>query len=87
MYAIYVRPPFQGMGVGRALFGAAVESTLAAGYRKLVLSVLALNPHVRFYESLGGSEAGRGLVTLDGEERELVYYEWSERGLRELAAH
>ena len=37
-------------------------------------------------ESLGGSEAGRSLIKLDGEERELVDFEWSERRLRELAA-
>ncbi len=86
LYAIYVRPSFQGRGVGRALFGAAVESTLDAGHGKLVLCVLALNPHVRFYERLGGSEMRRTLIELDGEERELVYFEWSERELRELAA-
>jgi GNAT superfamily N-acetyltransferase len=54
VYAIYVDPPAQRHGLGRALLEAATEDLRTAGFEPLILWVLAANaPGRRFYEACG----------------------------------
>lgn len=55
IFTLYLVRPAQGLGLGRALFGAASRVFKAEGARSLVLTVLSGNrPARRFYERLGG---------------------------------
>jgi ribosomal protein S18 acetylase RimI-like enzyme len=54
IWALYVRPGFQGYGVGSALYDAAINTLKRAGQRKALLEVLAANENaVAFYRSRG----------------------------------
>jgi GNAT superfamily N-acetyltransferase len=54
VYAIYVDPPVQGRGLGRALLDTASEELRAAGFEPLVLWVLTANAAGRgFYQACG----------------------------------
>lgn len=54
VYAIYVDPPAQGRGLGRALLEAAASELRTAGFEPLVLWVLTANAHGRgFYQACG----------------------------------
>jgi GNAT superfamily N-acetyltransferase len=78
IYAIYVRPPMQFRGVGRALFLAGVDCFLLLGFRSLVTWVLAANPYRRFYESLEGQRAASRSIRLGGKRLEEARYEWAD---------
>ena len=54
IWALYVRPGYQGYGVGSALYDAAINTLKRAGQRKALLEVLAANENaVAFYRSRG----------------------------------
>jgi GNAT superfamily N-acetyltransferase len=78
IYAIYVRPPQQFRGVGRALFLAAVDCFLLLGFRSVVTWVLAANPYRRFYESMEGRRADGRSIRLGGKRLEEASYEWAD---------
>jgi ribosomal protein S18 acetylase RimI-like enzyme len=60
IYELYVRPEFQGCGLGRRLFAEARRQLARAGLRRLVVWALADNEIAcRFYRAMGGLEAGR----------------------------
>lgn len=62
IYEIYLRPEYQGLGFGRALFASAKQELAAQGRRSLVVWALADNEAaVRFYTSLGGRAVGRSM--------------------------
>lgn len=81
LYAIYVLPRFQGRGMGRALFRAAALAAAERG-SALILTVLAVNPHVAFYRTLGGTDVGRGTISLGGQDREVAYFRWDADALQ-----
>ena len=53
LHALSVSERFRGRGFGARLLEHAIERARAAGHRALQLDVLADNPAVRFYESMG----------------------------------
>jgi GNAT superfamily N-acetyltransferase len=54
VYAIYLDPDVVGTGVGRALFGRAIDDLRLRGYQAATLWVLASNARARrFYEAAG----------------------------------
>ena len=55
LYAIYVLPQWQRLGLGRMLFYRAVQSLASAGVDAIVTWVFAANPSRSFFESLGGT--------------------------------
>jgi GNAT superfamily N-acetyltransferase len=55
LYAIYVLPQWQRLGLGRQLFHRAVESLVTPGVDAIVTWVFAANPSSSFFESLGGT--------------------------------
>lgn len=83
LYAIYVDPPQQSRGVGRALFGELVHRFIALGHRTMCLWVLTDNTGARkFYQRLGGEVVAESSITLDGTPYPQVAYAW-----KELLAH
>lgn len=57
---IYLRGAYRGRGIGRRLMGRAARRLAAAGLEPVIVWVLECNrPARRFYERLGGIEAGR----------------------------
>jgi len=55
VYALYVDPSFQGMGIGRALLGHVAQGFEADGFEALTILTLEANRHGRrFYDALGG---------------------------------
>lgn len=66
IYAIYVLPEAQSMGLGQALMNAAVAHLRADGHQKIGLWVASANDRTRrFYERFGMAPSGR--VTFDEE--------------------
>jgi GNAT superfamily N-acetyltransferase len=59
IWALFVRPGHEGRGIGRALFAAACDALIAAGFRTLRLSTDPDTRAARFYRTAGWREAGR----------------------------
>ncbi len=79
IYAIYVSPPFQGRGVGRALMAEAASHLAARGCVPFVLWALEGNESGRtFYRSLGGEQVGTGSHAFGDESRPTVSYRWED---------
>ena len=57
IYTLYVRPDFQGRGIGGKLLIALFEALLRDGVESAMLWVLADNPARFFYEAMGGKWA------------------------------
>lgn len=74
LFVLYVLPPWQGRGVGRALFDATHYELARRGHSDMLVWVLATNPARRFYEHLGGEPAGENVCEIGGARlRELAY--------------
>ncbi|HYC12010.1 MAG TPA: GNAT family N-acetyltransferase [Nitrososphaerales archaeon] len=84
IYAIYVTPRTQRMGVGRMLVLAAVRDLRARGLESMVGWVLGENPFKKFYESLGGEPALKKEIAMGGKTMEETGYVW--KSLSTLAA-
>ena len=75
-FGIGVDSEYWGLGIGRALTLACIESAKEAGYSQLELEVVASNERaLGLYRSLGFAEYGRnplGFLTRSGETQELI---------------
>lgn len=56
--ALYVLQPFQGRGVGRALFARCQAELRRGGFAQMLVNCLEGNPALAFYEKMGGVPAG-----------------------------
>lgn len=55
VYALYVDPSYQGLGIGRALLGHVANGLESDGFEALTILTLESNRHAgRFYEALAG---------------------------------
>lgn len=67
IWALYVRPDYQGCGIGSALYEAAINMLKLAGKRKAILEVMAANENaVAFYRSRGWVQEGRRTEHIPG---------------------
>jgi L-amino acid N-acyltransferase YncA len=76
LYAIYVAPRMQKMGVGRMLLLAAIRELRFRGYESMIAWVLGENPFRRFYESLGGEPVLKKQIEIGGKPLEETGYGW-----------
>ena len=76
IYALYVRPVCQGMGLGRQLLDAAIGNLLKAGYSAAMLWVLTENPATGFYHHIGGRVIGERNISLGGKQIAETAYGW-----------
>ncbi len=64
--ALYCLKGYNGYGIGRALFEAAVKELVQRGYKTMIIDCLRGNPTLGFYEHLGGKVvAEREIVRTD----------------------
>jgi len=62
IYELYLKPEYQGLGLGGRLFRAAKDELAVSGRRSLVVWALADNePACAFYARLGGRAVGRSV--------------------------
>ncbi len=66
MHTIYLLRDRQGNGTGRLLVQALVRDLRTAGFRSMVVWVLAQNPAVHFYKRLGAMEISARNVNIGG---------------------
>lgn len=76
LYNLYVLKSFQGMGIGRALFGQIAQHLANKGFHTMVLWVLKDNPACRFYERLGGMQVAEKTIEIGGKPLADVAYVW-----------
>ena len=74
---LHVRPGIRGAGLGRMLFGAAVERAIANGAQNLCLTVFDENEGaIRLYERLGGELTEQGFDDIGGGKAADTRVEW-----------
>jgi GNAT superfamily N-acetyltransferase len=79
IYALYMEPDFQGMGLGRALLLDVTKHLLLAGFDALGAITLVGNHHARrFYEDLGGTSGEEIPSIVAGSPADQVAYVWPE---------
>jgi ribosomal protein S18 acetylase RimI-like enzyme len=76
LYAIYVAPRMQRMGVGRRLVLFAIRDLRVRGFESMVAWVLGENPFKRFYEDLGGEPVLKKEIVMGGKNMEETGYGW-----------
>jgi ribosomal protein S18 acetylase RimI-like enzyme len=76
VYELYVQNGFQGRGVGRRLFRAAMNRLAGDGHEKMVVWVLNENPNFGFYPRVGGWLHARKTIRVGGRAVEETAYLW-----------
>lgn len=77
IYALYVDPSFQGLGIGRALMADVARRLIAHGFESLALLTLAENRHGRrFYDRIGGAAGEPVASVVVGSPADQVPYFW-----------
>lgn len=82
--ALYCLKGYNGCGIGRALFEAAVKELVHRGHKTMIIDCLRGNPTLGFYEHLGGKVvAERELVRIDHSRIEdVIFYDNIENLIR-----
>lgn len=74
---IYLSPEYQGVGLGRRLFAAAVHAAVRKfGKGCIVWALKANEPACQFYQHLGGQIVANATEKLGGADLEKVGYFW-----------
>src|SRR5262245_34106865 len=77
IYELYLRPEFQGLGVGRKLFTSARKDLAQSGLHSLVVWALSDNElAVDFYRNLGGRAVARSSERFGSKVLDKVAYAW-----------
>ena len=66
IYALYLLESQQGLGIGKALFQAALESLRMQDRHRTIVWVLALNPTRTFYQHMGGVQTLEKPIEIGG---------------------
>ncbi|TCP87850.1 ribosomal protein S18 acetylase RimI-like enzyme [Rhizobium sp. PP-CC-2G-626] len=78
VYEIYFRPEYQGIGLGRILFGEASSLLKSLGCRGLVVWCLEDSAQAdRFFRNAGGRDACEGMEDFGGKSLKKIGYLWS----------
>ncbi|MEO9336301.1 GNAT family N-acetyltransferase [Mesorhizobium sp. SB112] len=77
IYELYLRPEYQGVGLGSRLFAAAREKLSAHGLKGLVVWALEDNQNaVQFYLGAGGRDVAEGVEIFDQKALRKVAFVW-----------
>ncbi|MEL7430876.1 MAG: GNAT family N-acetyltransferase [Pseudomonadota bacterium] len=77
IYEIYMKPEFQGIGLGAKLFADARKELKRRGYSGLAVWVLCDNhPAISFYENAGGKAIATGSEHFDEKKLRKVAFAW-----------
>lgn len=78
IYELYVRPEYQGIGLGTRLFNAAREKLSGHGLSGLVVWALEDNTNaVNFYSGIGGRDVAEGVEVFDAKALRKVAFVWN----------
>lgn len=78
IYELYLKPEYQGVGLGRRLFGEARRLLASLGCRGMVVWTLEENSRaIGFYTGLGGVDIAEGSETFDRRPLKKVAFVWS----------
>lgn len=78
IYELYLRPEYQGIGLGTRLFNAARERLAAHGLSGLVVWALEENDGaLRFYEGAGGRDVAEGVEVFDTKALRKIAFVWN----------
>jgi ribosomal protein S18 acetylase RimI-like enzyme len=77
IYELYVRPEYQGIGLGTRLFAAARERLAAHGLKGMVVWALEDNSNAcAFYDGAGGRDVAEGVEVFDQKALKKIAYVW-----------
>lgn len=77
IYEIYLRPEYQGVGLGRRLFGEARRLLRSLGCDGLVVWCLEDSAHAeRFFRSHGGRDLAEGMEDFGGKKLKKIGFIW-----------
>src|SRR5687768_7941443 len=77
IYELYLRPEYQGIGLGSRLFNAAREKLADSGLKGMVVWALEENGGaLSFYEGAGGRDAAEGVEVFDQKALKKVAFVW-----------
>lgn len=78
VYELYLRPEFQGIGLGRLLFGECRRLLKSLGCSGLVVWCLEDSEHAdRFFRNQGGLDIAEGMETFGASALKKIGYVWS----------
>ena len=78
VYELYIRPEYQGIGLGTRLLGAARRSLVEQGLKGLVVWALEDNDlAVAFYEGAGGQDVAEGVECFEGKTLKKLAFVWN----------
>jgi GNAT superfamily N-acetyltransferase len=77
IYELYLRPEYQGIGLGRRLFGESRRLLRSLGCEGLVVWCLEDSEHaVRFLRRHGGADLAEGIEDFDGKSLKKIGFVW-----------
>jgi ribosomal protein S18 acetylase RimI-like enzyme len=77
IYELYLRPEYQGVGLGSRLFAAAREKLAAHGLKGMVVWALEENDNaLAFYAGAGGRDVAEGVEVFDQKALRKVAFVW-----------
>ena len=77
IYELYIKPEYQGVGLGTRLFSAARDKLAAHGLSGLVVWALEDNVNAtHFYEGAGGRDIAEGVEVLDARALRKIAFIW-----------
>ncbi|MGZ3276035.1 MAG: N-acetyltransferase family protein [Caulobacteraceae bacterium] len=76
IYELYVQNGYQGRGLGRRLFRAAMDRLARDGHERLVVWVLNENPNFNFYPRVGGWLHAKKTIRVGGRAVDETAYLW-----------
>lgn len=77
LYAIYLLHQKQKNNAGKALLQKMAEDLLRAGFKSLIVWVLAENPAVGFYQHLGGLQVAEKEIEIGGARLREIAFGWT----------
>jgi len=77
IYELYLRPEYQGIGLGSRLFAAAREKLASSGLKGMVVWALEDNAGaLSFYQGAGGRDVAEGVEVFDQKALKKVAFVW-----------
>lgn len=78
IYELYLRPEYQGVGLGRKLFTESLRFLDTLGYEGCIVWSLEDNDGAnRFYQAMGGEQMAKGYEVFDGKKFPKIAFTWT----------